>query len=128
MVATSQPQRAPPDGADSHRELCSPPRFLTSVANIALAEPECPSASIFDSWFDDPNLGGTGLFVQPYGGIDLHSSYPPPWQPVASMTGPFTYRPQGPASLMGLVQQVQLLSAAEKASVLSLLGEGVGEE
>jgi len=112
MVAASQLQRAPPDGADS-------PQFLTSNANLALADPECPSASIFDSWFDDPNLGGAGLFGQ----------HPPPlWQPVASMTGPFTYRPQGPASLMDLVQQVHLLSAAEKASVLSLLGEGVGGE
>jgi len=114
MVATFQQQSTSPDGAASHPELCSAPWFLTSNTASALAEPECSSASFFDCWLDDPNLGGTGR-------IDLHGFYPP-WQPAASMTGPLAYRSQDPASLMGLVQQVHLSSAAEKASVLSLFG------
>ena len=38
------------------------------------------------------------------------------------MTGPLAYRSRDPTSLMGLVQQVHLSSAAEQASVLSLFG------
>jgi len=121
MVATFQQQSASPDGAASHPELCSAPQLLTSNAASALAESECPSASIFDSWLDYPNTGGAGR-------IDLHDFYPL-WQPAASMTGPLAYRPQDPTSLMGLVQQVHLSSAAETASVLSLFGtEEVGGE
>jgi hypothetical protein len=96
-----------------------------SNADIALAGPECPVASIFERWLDDPDLGGAG---QPHGRIDVHGFYPP-WQAVASTTGPLAYRPQDPASLMGLAQQVHLSSAAETASVLSLFGtEDVGGE
>jgi len=114
MVATFQQQSTSPDGAASHPELCSAPRFLTYNAAPALAEPECPSASFFDSWMDDPNLGGAGR-------IDWHA-FDPPWQPAASMTGPLVYRLRDPTSLIGLVQQVHLSSAGEKANVLSYFG------
>jgi len=107
MVATFQQQSTSPDGAASHPELCFPLWLLTSNVASALAEPECPSASFFNRWLFDPNLGG---------------AFYPPWQPAASMTGPLAYRSRDLTSLTGLVQQVHLSSAAEQASVLSLFG------
>jgi len=110
MMTTFQQHSTSPDGAASHPELGPAPWFLTSNA---LAE---PSAS---SWLDDPKLVGS---------MDWHGFYAP-WHPAASMTGPLAYQSQDPTSLMGLVQQVHLLSAAEKASVLSLFApEEVGRE
>jgi len=103
-MATFQQQSASPDGAASHPEL-SAPWLLTPNAASALAEP-----SVFDSWLD----GGAGR-------VDLHGLYPP--------SQPAAYRSQDPPNHMGLVQQVHLLSAAEKASVLALLApEEVGRE
>ena len=98
MVVTSQrdAQSAPPDDAESHRELCSALWFLISWrsnADIPLAEPEYASASNFGGWFDDSNLGGVGPSGQPHESIDLPSFYPP-WPPAASMARPLANPPQ----------------------------------
>ena len=95
-MATSQRQSTSPERVDPHSELCSAPWFLNpwrSNAGLALAEPGYLSASIFESWFDDPNLGGARPLGRQHENIDL-PSFCPPWQSVASMTGPVAHRPQ----------------------------------
>jgi len=96
-MGTSQQQTPPHDGADSHQELFSAPSYLTSwrpSADLPLAEPRCWSPRIIASWFDGPNLGGTGPSGQAHKTIDL-SSFHLPLQSTGSMAGPPTYRTHG---------------------------------
>ena len=95
-MATSQQPSAPPDGSDLLRELCAAPYFLISWlsnAYFAFTIPEGPSASVFNSWFDDPSLGGAGPSGQSHGRMELSGCYPP-WQSAAIMAGPLAHRPQ----------------------------------
>ena len=96
-MAIPQQQSAHSDGGDSYRELCSARWFLvsrTSNVGLVLTIPEGLSTGIFNSWLDDPSLGGAGPSGLPHETMDLSGHYTP-WQAATSTAGLLAHQPEG---------------------------------